>query len=122
MAVTASATRSKSDQDPAEWLPQLGQCRYSRQWVAVKTRWGLTVDSAEKRALTTGARHCPDVTITVRLVGTTSGTTPATTTSASSGGSSALRPSTGTGLRFAYWYQAVDAGYGPYIQGRPDPE
>jgi uncharacterized protein DUF1524 len=45
VAVTASVNRSKSDQDPAKWLPQLGRCRYVRQWVAVKTRWGLSVDA-----------------------------------------------------------------------------
>ena len=28
VAVSASANRSKSDQDPADWLPVLGKCRY----------------------------------------------------------------------------------------------
>jgi len=121
VAVTASANRSKSDRDPAAWLPQLGQCRYVRQWVAVKTRWGLAVDAAEKRALTARARRCADVSITVRLAGVTTGATTASSTSTSSGGATALRPSNDTDPRFAYCYQAISAGYGPYIQGR-DPE
>ena len=119
VAVTASANRSKSDQDPAEWLPHLEQCRYVRQWVAVKTRWGLSVDAAEKRALSQRARHCPNLTITVRLAGT--GGTTASSTSTGSGQTTAPPPPTGTDPRFSYCYQAVAAGYGPYIQGR-DPE
>lgn len=118
VAVTASANRSKSDQNPAEWLPQLGQCRYVRQWVAVKTRVGLTIDAAEKHTLTQRARHCPNVTITIRIAGTTSGGTAASSTSTGSGGSSAPQPSSGTDPRFACCYQAIAAGYGPYIQGR----
>ena len=36
---------------PAEWLPIYDRCRYLRDWVAVKHRWRLTVDSTEKAAL-----------------------------------------------------------------------
>ena len=41
----------KSDSDPAEWLPQKQQCLYAQRWVAVKYRWGLSIDAAEKRTL-----------------------------------------------------------------------
>jgi hypothetical protein len=34
--------------------------------VAVKVRWGLTVDSREKSALTRLAASCPDVALTVK--------------------------------------------------------
>jgi len=51
VAVTASTNRSKSDRDPAEWMPARARCRYVREWTAVKLRWSLTVDRAEKRAL-----------------------------------------------------------------------
>ncbi|KQW49114.1 hypothetical protein ASC77_10465 [Nocardioides sp. Root1257] len=68
VAVTDSVNQTKSDQDPAEWLPAQQQCRYLREWVAVKHRWALSVDSAEKSALTSLAAGCSDVTITVETV------------------------------------------------------
>ncbi|MBZ5737613.1 HNH endonuclease family protein [Nocardioides mangrovi] len=52
VGVTAALNRSKGDQDIAEWLPPQQQCRYLREWVAVKHRWSLSVDSAEKSAMT----------------------------------------------------------------------
>lgn len=51
IAVSASSNRSKSDRDPAEWMPARAKCGYLTHWVAVKVRWGLKVDSAEKAAL-----------------------------------------------------------------------
>ena len=53
IAVSASANRSKGDQDPAEWLPpdRSEWCHYARQWVAVKYRWRLAVDPAERSTL-----------------------------------------------------------------------
>lgn len=67
VAVTASSNRSKSDQDPAEWLPRRRvRCRYVAEWVAVKTRWQLSVDRTEKRTLARLALACPDVTVRVR--------------------------------------------------------
>lgn len=67
VAVTASANRSKGDKDPDDWLPEQQQCRYVKQWVAVKHRWRLTVDSSEKETLTTLAAGCTNTTITVTL-------------------------------------------------------
>ncbi len=58
VAVTASANRSKSDRDPAEWMPDRARCRYVREWTVVKIRWSLTVDRAEKRALVRRASSC----------------------------------------------------------------
>ncbi|GLX06800.1 HNH endonuclease family protein [Microbispora sp. NBRC 16548] len=62
VAVTARANRSKADKDPAEWLPpsESAWCRYIAEWTAVKINWGLTVDAAEKTALTTTAQDCPN--------------------------------------------------------------
>jgi hypothetical protein len=40
-------------------------CRYVAEWTAVKIRWRLTVDSAEKSALTSIAAGCTKVRITV---------------------------------------------------------
>ena len=66
VAVSASSNRSKGDRDPAEWMPRLAKCRYVRHWVAVKIRWRLTVNSAEKAALSRRASGCDNVTIKVR--------------------------------------------------------
>ncbi|MGY0236097.1 HNH endonuclease family protein [Longispora urticae] len=65
VAVTDNVNQAKGDQDPATWMPQLEKCRYVGEWVATKLRWRLTVDSAEKSALTTLANGCSNVTITV---------------------------------------------------------
>ncbi|MDA1360143.1 HNH endonuclease family protein [Glycomyces luteolus] len=53
IAVTASSNRSKSDQDPAEWMPEdeTVWCAYIWAWVEVKTEWHLAVDEAEQAAL-----------------------------------------------------------------------
>lgn len=66
VAVSASSNRSKSDQDPAEWLPRYGKCMYVRHWVAVKIRWRLKVNANEKQALAGIASGCDNVEITVR--------------------------------------------------------
>ena len=67
VGVTDSVNQAKGDQDPAEWLPTYDNCRYLREWVAVKHRWRLTVDSAEKSALPSLASGCSNATITVTL-------------------------------------------------------
>jgi hypothetical protein len=83
-AVTDNVNQSKSDQDPAEWMPPLSSvyCRYITEWVATKTRWGLTVDSAEKTSLTSYAAACTNSTVTVEVVlGSSTSPTATTTTS-----------------------------------------
>jgi hypothetical protein len=53
VAVTDNVNQSKSDQDPAEWLPPrtAARCTYAIQWVQVKYRWRLSIDSAERSRL-----------------------------------------------------------------------
>lgn len=53
IAVTAEVNNSKSDKDPAEWVPPLAskRCAYAKMWIHTKARWDLAVDSAEKSAL-----------------------------------------------------------------------
>jgi hypothetical protein len=67
VGVTDSVNQAKGDQDPREWLPTYDRCRYVREWVAVKHRWRLSVDSGEKSALTSLASGCTSSTITVTL-------------------------------------------------------
>jgi hypothetical protein len=66
-AVTDNVNQAKGDQDPATWLPPYAsaRCRYVKEWVATKIRWRLTVDSAEKSALTSWANNCPATTVSV---------------------------------------------------------
>ena len=65
VAVSASSNRSKSDQDPREWMPDRQRCRYLREWLAVKLRWSLTVDRGERRFLVGAVQTCPDTRLRV---------------------------------------------------------
>ena len=109
VAVSASSNRSKSDRDPAEWMPQFGKCRYVREWVAVKIRWHLKVNRVEKVALRNRGSGCENVMLRVRKATIRTGST-----SGGGGGGG------GTDPRFDYCYQAVAAGYGPYYKGQDE--
>ncbi|MDF9867933.1 uncharacterized protein DUF1524 [Streptomyces avidinii] len=65
VAVTAKTNRSKSDKDPAQWLPPaLGaRCPYAADWIATKLRWKLSVDQKERGTLLELAKECPDTTV-----------------------------------------------------------
>ena len=67
VGVTDSVNQAKGDQDVAQWLPQFSKCRYLREWVAVKHRWRLNVNTAEKSAMASLAATCTNSTITVTL-------------------------------------------------------
>jgi uncharacterized protein DUF1524 len=58
VAVTASSNRSKGDQDPAEWLPDVDQCGYAAHWINVKTVYHLAIDQAEHDALAAVLSGC----------------------------------------------------------------
>ena len=63
IAVSASTNRSKGARDPAEWWPPSSsyRCQYAADWVAVKSRWNLSVDAAERDALEARIDQCaPD--------------------------------------------------------------
>jgi len=108
VAVTASSNRSKSDQDPADWMPHKAvRCRYVREWVAVKTRWKLTVDRPEKRALLRKARSCKNVVVKVRTAKVVRQSTTPTDGS--------LDP------KFSTCTEVKANSYGPYYAGK-DPE
>lgn len=53
VAVTGASNRSKSDRDPAEWIPTNKDyvCKYLTDWVSIKVRWNLTIDTKEKEAI-----------------------------------------------------------------------
>jgi hypothetical protein len=60
LAVTDDVNQAKGDQDPATWMPSRTayRCTYVRAWVQVKYYYGLSVDSAEKSALTSHLASC----------------------------------------------------------------
>ncbi|MGO4421345.1 HNH endonuclease family protein [Streptomyces sp. NPDC000941] len=60
IAVTDNVNQAKGDKDPAEWLPSVTsyRCTYARAWVQVKYYYGLSVDSAEKSALSSILNGC----------------------------------------------------------------
>ncbi|GAA2528069.1 HNH endonuclease family protein [Winogradskya humida] len=60
IAVSASSNRSKGDQDPSTWKPELTSswCEYAKDWISVKTTWKLTVTDKEKTALDDMLRKC----------------------------------------------------------------
>ncbi|WP_241253697.1 HNH endonuclease family protein [Streptomyces sp. W1SF4] len=65
IAVSAASNRSKSDKDPADWLPSDGSyhCTYAATWVGTKLRWGPAVDEAERQALLGLAEDCSTTTV-----------------------------------------------------------
>ncbi|HLR97589.1 MAG TPA: HNH endonuclease family protein [Jiangellaceae bacterium] len=60
LAVTASSNRSKSDADPAEWMPTdtSYHCEYLHLWVDAKHAYNLTMDQKEHNAVARGLNRC----------------------------------------------------------------
>ncbi len=68
-AVTSATNQSKSASDPAGWLPATGVCEFVLDWVAVKHRWSLSIDSAEKSAIgSVLAGSCGTTSVTAPVV------------------------------------------------------
>ena len=67
VTVGSGCSLSVTPTSEREWMPTYDKCRYLREWVAVKHRWRLTVDSGEKSALSSLAAGCTNTTITVTL-------------------------------------------------------
>jgi hypothetical protein len=55
IAVDDSTNQSKSDRDPAEWMPPNTSyhCQYVQDWVAVKRAYALSIDSQEQAKINT---------------------------------------------------------------------
>jgi hypothetical protein len=60
IAVSASSNRSKSDRDPAEWMPPNASyhCEYVRIWIEIKRIWDLSVDQNEHNYLAQKLASC----------------------------------------------------------------
>jgi hypothetical protein len=131
VAVSRHANRSKGDADPTGWLPPRAAsvCGYVRNWIAVKSRWGLSVDPAEKAALAHDlVARCgnpyvtkpgkPDV---AALVGTTTHAGSGSSGGGSTGGGGASR-ATGLDPRYPTCTELLrHANHAPYRRG-VDPE
>ena len=125
IAVTATTNRQKSDMDPAEWMPPFTsyRCTYISTWIAIKWRWRLTIDPAERVALRVGLVGCG---ATARVptpprAAITTGPPVVASSAASSGGGTAAASNGKLDPRFPYCTLAIAAGYGPYTKG-VDPE
>lgn len=128
LAVSAATNRSKGDQDPSQWMPPSKgfRCDYAADWVAVKTRWSLSIDQAEKKTLLSYATSCGDPQIKIARADVAAPTaTPSVTSSGKPGATSApagTADSHGkTDPRFDTCTEAEAKGYGPYKKG-VDPE
>ena len=51
LAAPAVNRHQKSGKDAGEWMPRMNQCWFGGRVVAVKRKYGLTVDAREARAL-----------------------------------------------------------------------
>jgi hypothetical protein len=60
IAVSAKSNRSKSDKDPADWMPTSSsyRCTYVYTWVQVKLRWDLSADNREVASLKKHGQGC----------------------------------------------------------------
>lgn len=78
IAVSAHANRSKGDREPQNWMPERAaySCDYVSRWVAVKWRWHLALNPAERSYLGRELAACdwPRVARPARpVIGITSG-------------------------------------------------
>lgn len=116
IAVSASSNRSKSDQDPGEWLPDFRPflCQYTARWIDVKLRWNLSIDRAEAAALRGLVANCPTRSLRLDI---SWNRRPVARPRANP---KAVKPGRGD-PRFSSCASAIAAGYGPYRRGQ-DPE
>ena len=127
IAVSATTNRAKGDKDPYLWMPPNHGywCQYVGDWIAIKYRWGLTIDAAEKRDLQTKVRSCGARTHTIKpaLAIRHFSSNSETSSAGTSGGGASHSNGSGskTDQRYDSCTLAKAAGYGPYYRGR-DPE
>lgn len=60
LAVSASANRSKSDKNPAEWWPENSaySCQFATKYVDIAAKYGLQFSKADVSALEKGLKTC----------------------------------------------------------------
>ena len=60
IAVSSEVNRAKGSKGPEQWLPPHTsyRCRYVADWIAVKARWGLSMDESERVAVSNILTAC----------------------------------------------------------------
>ena len=71
-AVTASINRSKGDKDVVNWLPSLSY-KYVCDWIAVKSKYKLTVDKAEAAYLEMPSKYCGFTSVFIGVINDSTG-------------------------------------------------
>ena len=136
VAVTAASNRSKSDRDPAGYLPTdtSNRCAYVANWIAVKTKWNLSVDSAEKTAIRNQLNSCATgeqiPAVTPAPSTPASGIMGGNPTNGEASKDKVLTPApsanaagpAGSDPKFTSCAKAIAGGYGPYVKGQPEYE
>ena len=121
--MSASQNRSKGARGPDEWKPADTSywCQYAFSWINIKSRWSLSVTSAELEALLFMVESCenpPNVSGTPSLPPATTTppatTPPATTTTAvpSNPGNSVNCPDFETWAQAQEWFDTYFPHYG----------
>ncbi|MGQ0630614.1 MAG: excalibur calcium-binding domain-containing protein [Sporichthyaceae bacterium] len=59
ITISRATAKARAGRSPQEWLPpKAHRCDYVAAWVAVKTRWSMNIDKAEKAALVKILKGC----------------------------------------------------------------
>ncbi len=83
VAVSLGLNRQKGDRDPSSWLPPKDRCGYISDWITVKYKYSLTVDSIEASTLSAAVTQCGFTNVIIGIptpTATTTTTTTSTTT------------------------------------------
>lgn len=129
MSADAAANRQKGDKNAASWLPanKAFRCAYVARQVAVKQKYGLWVQPAEKEAIARVLSACPDEPLPVdgasfKTAPDAGAPSPAPAVVQSESSSSPAVGENGNDPQFSSCKQAKAAGYGPYQKGEPEYE
>ena len=122
----------KSDNDPAEWLPDLNQCWYVDRVVKVRLKYGLTIDRNEAEAIDAVLSGCDSTELVISNQGVTKtatatprptprpkATATATATATPAGGVDALALYDDNGNGRITCAEARNHGIAPVRRGHP---
>lgn len=127
MSADAGENRQKGDKNAASWLPsnKSFRCAYVARQVAVKQKYGLWVQPAEKDAIVRVLSACPSEPLptddTVLKNAPVSEPAPASVP-VETAAPAPIPAANGNDPQFPSCKQAKGAGYGPYSKGEPEYE
>jgi hypothetical protein len=126
--VSATSNASKGDADPSNWMPpnRADWCRYAGDVVAVKARWGLSMDQSEggriKNVLNrdcAGMRLEPNPPLPAFAPAPPTTAPPATTGAATTATPRSTAPPTAASVYYQNCTEARAAGAAPLYEGEP---